>query len=176
MNETWKDAIFYEQDRIISYAGLYQVSDQGRIRSLDRYVTRGNHIVLRKGLILSSTMRHSGYLGVKLSSGGKTISRRVHRLVYETFKGQIKHQLDHLNGDKHDNRLINLQDVTCRENITRYHKRNKNKASKYTGVYPCSNSENWRSSIKIGKEERHLGVFHTELEAHEAYQKALDRL
>lgn len=64
---------------------------------------------------------NSGYARLKLN--GKSV--RVHRLVMELFKGQSDLTVDHINGNKHDNRLCNLQYVTAEENTRLYWERNK---------------------------------------------------
>lgn len=57
--EIWKD--------IKGYEGLYQVSNLGRVRSLDRYVKQNHNTKqLKKGKIIQPTKNHKGYLGLKL--------------------------------------------------------------------------------------------------------------
>ena len=64
---------------------------------------------------------NSGYARLKLN--GKNV--RVHRLVMELFKGKSDLTVDHINGNKHDNRLCNLRYVTAEENTRLYWERNK---------------------------------------------------
>ena len=64
---------------------------------------------------------NSGYARLKLN--GKNV--RVHRLVMELFKGKSDLTVDHINGNKHDNRLCNLQYVTAEENARLYRERNR---------------------------------------------------
>ena len=64
---------------------------------------------------------NSGYARLKLN--GKNV--RVHRLVMELFKGKSDLTVDHINGNKNDNRLCNLQYVTAEENARLYRERNK---------------------------------------------------
>lgn len=90
--ERWKDIPGYER--------RYQASNQGRIRS----VTHGK--VLSPG-------RCRGYLIVNLSGYG-TIA--VHLLVARTFLSEPKEQVNHKDGDKHNNCLENLEWVTRGEN------------------------------------------------------------
>ena len=79
MEEIWKD--------IEGYEGLYQVSNLGRVRSLDRYVNNNHETKsLKKGRILvNSILKSTGYLRVSLSREGKFVSKQVHRLVAEAF-------------------------------------------------------------------------------------------
>ena len=94
--EIWKDVIDYE--------GIYQVSNLGNVKSLK----------FNKEKILK-LMPRSGYLRVELNQK----SHSVHRLVLHTFVGlnETKPQVNHINGIKSDNRLINLEWVTQSENI-----------------------------------------------------------
>lgn len=103
-NEVWKD--------IPGYEGLYQVSDLGRVKS------RGND-KNRREKILSPGKDRGGYLRVALWKDGKAKRFLVHRLVWESFNGIIPEGYDcnHINEDKTDNRLENLNLMTRKENI-----------------------------------------------------------
>lgn len=78
MEEIWKP--------IKGYEGIYEVSSYGRVRSLDRYVCRGNGTqpVLIRGNMKHPHL-HCGYLYVGLNKDGKKKSCFVHRLVAEAF-------------------------------------------------------------------------------------------
>ena len=69
------------------FEGFYEVSDLGRVRSLDRWVrtSRGEGRRKVKGRILRPGTHHWGYAQVNLSAGGRTRMRPVHRLVMEAF-------------------------------------------------------------------------------------------
>ena len=73
-----------------------------------------------KGKILSPSTDKYGYLRVILSKDGKAKNFQVHRLVYEAFCGEIPDGLvvNHINEDKTDNRLENLNLLTPKENLT----------------------------------------------------------
>ena len=90
------------------YEGLYEVSDYGAVRSLR----------FGKVKYLKAGKNSSGYLFVVPCVNGKTKIFIVHRLVYETFVGPIPEdmEIDHINGVKDDNRLVNLRCVTPKEN------------------------------------------------------------
>ena len=77
MSEIWKD--------IAGYEGFYQVSNLGRIRSLDREVRCSNSIRFYCGRVLSCGMDNHGYMRVILARAGKHKCRQVHRLVAEAF-------------------------------------------------------------------------------------------
>lgn len=111
MVETWKPVAGYE--------GLYEVSDLGRVRSLDRNVVktyRGNRRVacLVKGKMRKPSRCTHGYLSLTLP-GGRFL---VHRLVASAFCDGYAAGLDvnHKNGVRDDNRACNLEWVTRSEN------------------------------------------------------------
>ena len=112
LNEIWKN--------ISGFDGLYQASNFGRVRSMDRIVKHGyggTQVIKQKYLKFDKT--NNGYLRVTLSKDGVTKRYLVHRLVWETFNGEIPEgmQINHKSECKTDNRLENLELVTCKENL-----------------------------------------------------------
>lgn len=114
MKEIWKD--------IVGLEGLYQVSNLGKVRSLDRIIEydkvvnnkRVHMTCHRKGKILSLPINGEGY--VQISTCGKP--SRVHRLVAQAFIPNPKNKpfINHIDGDKTNNRVDNLEWCTNREN------------------------------------------------------------
>lgn len=106
---------------ICGYEGLYQVSNQGRVRSLDREVKRkGNSICTSKGKIKKNTIGKKGYLYTYLTDkNGNTKGIFTHRLVAQAFipNPGNKPEIDHINGIRNDNRVENLRWVTKEENM-----------------------------------------------------------
>lgn len=82
-------------------------------------------------------------------------------------------QVDHINGDKLDNRKENLRIVTLRQNNqNRKEFRNQTKSSRFLGVFWDKNLGKWRAAITINRKMIHLGVFVNEETASLAYKKA----
>lgn len=110
MEEIWKTIDGFE---------AYQVSNLGKVRSLDRYGNTGYGIRLYKGRILRPGKSSGGYLTVVLYKDNKPSTFKVHRLVWQAFKGQIPEgmQVNHIDEDKSNNSLNNLNLMTPKENI-----------------------------------------------------------
>ena len=100
--EIWKDVVGYE--------GIYQVSNLGRVKSLNY-----NHTGKEK--VRKLDLGRKGYYLVVLCKGGKRKAHIVHRLVMLAFIGESDLQVNHKNGIKTDNRLENLEYCTASENI-----------------------------------------------------------
>ena len=106
MIEIWRD--------IKDYEGLYQVSNLGRVKSLDhKRKGKCDSECFNKGRILKQTINHAGYLCVALSKNGVVKHYLVHRLVAEAFvynPDPVKNiEVDHLNTNPSDNRAENLE-------------------------------------------------------------------
>lgn len=104
--ETWKD--------VVGYAGLYQVSDLGRVRSLGRKCeSKNNSTQWKKSRILVQEITVHGYCRVRLyDAEGRSKHYAVHRLVLNAFMGVHESEINHKNEIKTDNRLINLEYCT----------------------------------------------------------------
>lgn len=99
---------------IAGWVGLYEVSDQGRVRSLDRVSTvshlkQGLVTATRRGRIMSPGVVQ-GYLQVSLNDKNKNAQRKVHRLVLEAFVGPCPPGMEgrHIDGVRKNCRLGNL--------------------------------------------------------------------
>jgi hypothetical protein len=101
------------------YEGLYEVSDLGRVRSLDRIVEHRNGNLHLKGRVLKPADKGDGHLRLVLCRHGQGQIKAVHRLVLMAFIGPagINQATRHLDGDAKNNILTNLQWGTQRENL-----------------------------------------------------------
>lgn len=104
---------------IPGYEGYYQVSNQGNVRSLDRIIKYKNgKSRLQPGAPVNQYKSNAGYMQVTLNKDGKQRTLNVHRLVMIAFKANPdnKPEVNHINEDKTDNRLNNLEWMTHKEN------------------------------------------------------------
>jgi len=165
MREVFKD--------ITGYEGLYQVSNLGRVKSLDKTIPHLSGFRTVKGRILKPGTDGHGYYNVTLRKNKKQKTPKVHKLVAIAFHSHKpngnKLVVDHINEIKTDNRAENLRIVTHRFNCSR----KKVGTSKYIGVCFYNKYKKWRAQIKINGKQKHLGYFICELEAHQVYQNAL---
>lgn len=114
--EVWKD--------IPGFEGLYQASNQGRIRSLDMRVKYKNTTgtALKKGRVLSPKTTNTGYLEVVLMKNLVRHNKRVHQLVALAFIPNPNgySAINHINENKKDNSVENLEWCTIRQNCEAY--------------------------------------------------------
>lgn len=97
---------------VTGWEGYYEVSSEGEVRSLDRYVTLSNGGKRRyKGKRLSPGVNRHGYPTVALTRPGKRQTMKVHRMVLTAFVGPCPDGMEacHNNGDRGDARLANLR-------------------------------------------------------------------
>jgi hypothetical protein len=169
--EVWKD--------IEGFEGRYQVSNLGRVKSLSRVIVKkNNRNVVTSEIILKAGVTKNGYFLVNISIYGKCKSFLVHRLVAVAFLDHIpngmKTVIDHINYNKLDNRAINLQLVSNRENLSKDRFR-QGYSSKHVGVNWSKANKKWRAAIQINNKSYYLGYFDNELDASNAYQDALKK-
>ena len=141
--EIWRD--------IEGYEGYYQVSDQGRVKSLGRKWRKSERI-------LKPVVSHDGYVVVNLYAGGKPKMHKVHRLVCQSFHDNPdnKPQVNHINEIKTDNRACNLEWCTCKQNVNHGTRteRSAKARSKPVGQYTLDGElvKIWQSPCEAGKQ------------------------
>lgn len=113
MREEWRD--------IENYKGLYQVSNMGNVKSLERTVWnsgKGCYKTVHER-ILKPRKNRCGYPYVNLCKDGNVKTYTIHRLVAQAFmpNPQSLPQVNHIDENKENNHVDNLEWVTCKENI-----------------------------------------------------------
>lgn len=116
---------------------------------------------------------YSSSTGYAVRKGRKSLGEprtvHMHRFIMQPAS---KVQIDHINGDKLDNRFSNLRIASCQENAFNRKKPRVNCTSKYKGVLKRKNSNNWIARIKFNNKGIHLGSFSNEADAAKAYNAA----
>lgn len=132
MKEIWK--------AIKGYEGLYEVSNLGRVRSVERIIIRNGRPAHLKAVVLSPS-RAQRYCRIALCKNGKTKSRTIHSLVAEAFlpKRCCGEEVDHINEDTMDNRACNLRWIDIHTNRSRSKSKN--------GLYDKSMGSNPRAKM-----------------------------
>lgn len=115
MDEIWKD--------IIGYEGLYQVSNLGRVKSVERIIKyngtgKGGSTRLYPSVILRQCLNTVGYYQVSLSINNNRKRFMVHRLVAQAFCNAVidKYYVNHIDGNYLNNVVDNLEWVSSIEN------------------------------------------------------------
>jgi len=119
MKEIWKD--------IKGYEGIYQISNLGKVKSLKRYKKNKSKLQLVNEKILSNyTNSKNGYVYVYLCKDGNYKNVRLHKLVAQTFiENPMNYKyINHINGDKTNNNVNNLEWCTQSYNVIDSRKRN----------------------------------------------------
>ena len=149
--EIWKD--------IPGFENRYQVSNQGRVKSLDRLCYNKETPYFRSGKIFNPVINNKGYYHVNLwdQNKNKGVNYRVHTLVAMAFMDYtrcgMKLVVDHINNDKLDNNLSNLQITSQRVNSSK----DKKGSSIYTGVSFDKSRDKWTSGIFYNGKRINLG-------------------
>jgi NUMOD4 motif/HNH endonuclease/AP2 domain len=164
--EIWKD--------IPDFEGFYQASNLGRLRSVNRITNRKDGTkVFSEGKILNPALSY-GYPRLHICKHGVRKPYFVHQLIAISFlKYNLKNKelsVDHIDGNKENNKITNLQILTKRENTSKHFNY---KLSDYRGVSWNTKSKKWVSNICIKGKRTYLGSFTDEHEAGKAYLNKL---
>jgi hypothetical protein len=155
-----------EYRAVKGYEGIYEVSNYGNVKSLERINLAGYRI---KEKIMKGSTASKGYRKFILSKNFIKKTIEVHQLVAITFLNHVpnghKIIVDHIDNNPLNNRLDNLQLITHRENSSKDRKG----TSKYTGVSWCKPYKKWVAQININGKVKHIGRFANEIQASNAY-------
>ena len=152
---------------IKGYEGMYQVSNLGRVKSLQRYRKNYSKLQPVPEKIKSPYLKGNGYLFTQLYKDGKSRNFYIHRLVACAFIKDYSDslQVNHIDMDKQNNNVVNLEMVTNRENHIKAHKFRGRKRGAY------KHYDKFRAVIQINNKTKHLGTFKTKDEAYDAYYR-----
>lgn len=123
---------------------------------------------MQKGQI-AGYCHSSGYIRIEVKGKSYKAHRIAFALGHNTLN--IPNGIDHINGNRSDNRLDNLREATTQQNNYNTRKR-KNTTSKYKGVSWDTRYQKWHARIRINGKQKHLGYYTSEEEAYAAYCKA----
>lgn len=163
MEEIWKD--------IKGYEGLYQISTNGRVKSLLKVTKFGNRLKVNGEMILKPALGKRGYYVVSLNHNGKSKTFTIHRLIAEAFipNPLNKKFIDHINTIKTDNRIENLRWVTNKENsnniLTLKHSSESTSKKWKDGCYNNRNNIHYRKVQQFDKEGNLIATYDSIVEA-----------
>lgn len=115
---------------INGFESSHEVSDTGKVRTLDRVIEHRNRGTRKyTGILLKQSISNKGYPYVDLQYDGRSVRYCVHRLVAEAFipNPENKRTVNHINGDKSNNHVDNLEWNTYAENLNH---------ARRTGLHP----------------------------------------
>jgi hypothetical protein len=100
---------------------------------------------------------------------------KVHRVIYALHHGEMPTNLviDHINGDKTDNRIENIRCTTIRRNTGNQRTHRK---GKLVGAVKMEDEIRWEARIEVNGKQRGVGIFGTEQEAHDRYMECVSLL
>jgi len=152
--EIWKKILDFEN---------YEISNLGNIKSL------GNN-KSKKEKVLKQTKNSHGYMTIGLHKLGVKITKKTHILVAEMFLNHTSNSnlvVDHIDNDKLNNKLNNLQLITQRKNTSK----DKVNESGVLGVYKHGNK--FKAQAFIDGKHKYLGLHDSKELSHKAYNNAI---
>lgn len=139
---------------------------------LDLAILKGWYYNLEDGNIYTNrhkitSLDKDGYRKGSINIDGKIYSFRCHHLAYYIYHNKLVDVLDHIDGDRANNKINNLRPVTIQQNSF-----NRKTAKGYSW---CKAESKWKSKIKVDNTSYHLGYFEKEKDARNAYLKAKEK-
>jgi hypothetical protein len=126
----------------------------------------------RRNLNRPAGSNSAGYLFVTINFPDYRITLYLHRVAWFFYYGVWpKDQVDHINNNRSDNRIVNLREATAFQNQAN-RKIQMGGSSKYKGVSWFKQSCKWEAYIEVNRKKIHLGYYHKEEEAALTYNKA----
>jgi hypothetical protein len=127
----------------------------------------GRHGCHKAGTIARARNSH-GYTVIRVDG----VLHGAHRLAWLYHHGEWPNVIDHINGDRSDNRIANLRNVTQTENMQNIRSAPANSKSGLLGAHRFGRSKKWTARIRINGVGTRIGSFDTAEEAHAAYMAA----
>ena len=124
---------------------------------------------IRNNFKEAGTLSSRGYKTVGITFEGKTKILLAHRIIWFITNGEIPETIDHINGIKDDNRILNLRNCTQQQNRLNQGDYSSN-TSGYKGVVWNKSRNKWQAQIRFKEEHFYLGQFDCPKEASEAYE------
>ena len=156
LGEEWLMPLQEEWKAVVGYENLYEISNFGRVKSLNRLDSMGRVV---EETIKAYHINTTGYPAITLNKEGKKKTKMIHQLVVQSFLGHIPNNyngvVNHLDEIKTNNRLDNLEVVSSRYN-TQYSKPTK-------GVYERKGK--FEVYIRINGKKAYLGTYTSKEEA-----------
>lgn len=131
-----------------------------------KYNPETGDIIGIKGKIMNKTNTYN-YICIEFRYEKKLYRLRAHQLAWYITHGEIVDCIDHINGNRLDNRICNLRSVTRQENNFNY--------TKAKGYSWNKRQNKWCASIKLNRKSIHLGSFDNECDARQAYLDAKEK-
>ena len=108
---------------VVGFEETHEVSDLGRVRSLDRTVRAGTGFMRHKGRVLTPCHLSDGYPRIQLRVNGCVTTKMLHRLVAEAFhadkRNALHREVDHIDHNRANARADNLRWVSHAHNLAR---------------------------------------------------------
>ena len=122
------------------------------------------------GRLASGGINAHGYERFSVTYQGRVREIAFHRVLWAMAHGTVPPMLDHINGDRSDNRLANLRVVDHTTNMQNQRNAMRDNRTGFLGVSPSGGR--YRATIRVSGKQKYLGLFDTAEAAHEAYLAA----